>query len=70
MSGSRLHVEIDQELCVCSQACAAALPEVFEPRGYDMTVIQPDAPADLARDLSEVQDMCPTGAITVTTVPR
>ena len=68
MNGTQLFVEIDRSLCVCSQTCSEALPTVFRAEGYDMTVIDERPPAELSEQLTEVEAMCPMGAINLTVV--
>lgn len=68
LSATRFRVELNQQLCVCSQACSVSLPEVFEADGYEMKVILPEPPADLSEDLADVEEACPTSAITLTEI--
>jgi ferredoxin len=62
---SRIHVEVDRNLCIGSADCVDTAPDVFQLDEEDKAVvIDPDgAPVD---DVVEAAQNCPVSAITVT----
>jgi ferredoxin len=62
-----MRVSVDFDVCASTGTCAATCPEVFELRddGY-LYVLQEEPPEELRAKVTEAEELCPTGAITVT----
>ena len=61
-----MKVSVDFDLCASTGACMQVCPEVFEVRsdGY-LYILQEEPGPDLADQVRQAADLCPTGAITV-----
>jgi ferredoxin len=62
-----MRVTVDAELCCGSGQCVLAVPEVFDQREEDGTVLLLDAgpPAATHEEVRVAASLCPSGAITV-----
>lgn len=61
-----MKVSVDFDLCASTGACTQVCPEVFEIRsdGY-LYVLQDEPGPELAKQVTEAAELCPTAAITV-----
>ena len=61
-----MKVSVDFDLCASTGACTQVCPEVFEIRsdGY-LYVLQEEPGPELAVQVNEAAELCPTAAITV-----
>ena len=61
-----MKVTVDFDSCVSTGSCARVCPEVFELRddGY-LYVLQEEPGEALRGAVTEAEELCPTGAITV-----
>jgi ferredoxin len=62
----RLSVRIDPDICACTGYCVEVAPAVFELDGEGPTVVlSPHPPLELAGEVREAENLCPTSAIRV-----
>jgi ferredoxin len=61
-----MKVVVDFDLCASTGSCTQVCPEVFEIRsdGY-LYVLQEEPDESLRAKVTEAEDLCPTGAITI-----
>jgi len=61
-----MKVSVDFDLCASTGACTQVCPEVFEIRsdGY-LYVLQEEPGPELATQVNEAAELCPTAAISV-----
>ena len=61
-----IKINVDYDRCDSNGVCVQMCPEVFEIRedGF-LYLFMETAPADLAQKLSDAEDGCPTGAISL-----
>jgi ferredoxin len=61
-----MRVTVDFDLCASTGSCAQVAPEVFEVRsdGY-LYILQEEPGPELADKVRTAEEMCPTGAITI-----
>ena len=60
-------VSVDDERCCASGLCVVAVPEVFDQRDEDGTVVllRPDPPHEIRDEVRRAADVCPASAIRV-----
>jgi ferredoxin len=61
-----MRVVVDYDVCASTGACMQVCPEVFEVRsdGY-LYVLQEEPGEELRAKVTEAEELCPTGAITI-----
>lgn len=61
-----MKVSVDFDLCASTGACTQVCPEVFEIRSDGYLYVLRDEPGpELAGQVNEAVELCPTGAISV-----
>ena len=62
-----MKVTVDYDLCASTGTCVQVCPEVFEIRsdGYLYLLIEGEIPAELETKAKDAEDLCPTGAISI-----
>ena len=61
-----MKVSVDYDLCASTGACTQVCPEVFEIRSDGFLYLLQDEPGpDLAAQVNEAVELCPTAAISV-----
>ena len=62
-----MKVTVDKEKCIASGQCVLTAPDVFDQQEEDgiVVLLNPNPPADLAKDVRQAAAVCPALAITV-----
>lgn len=60
-----MRIVVDRDRCCGAGTCVLTVPEVFDQDDADGLVVlrRPDPPAEVADQVREAADLCPTGAI-------
>lgn len=60
-----MKAKVDQDICVGSQDCVNACPEVFKMEGEKAVVYVEEVPKEAEGKCREAADACPAAAITI-----